>query len=85
VPWVTPHTSLELPGRAAHSRGRTSTGEFQSIHGILSGTVFAITERMATLYQKRLPDARLKDELIRSPGRDSWPEGDMRGSDYHFH
>jgi hypothetical protein len=35
---VTPHTSLELPGRAARSRGRTSTGEFQSIHGILSGT-----------------------------------------------
>jgi hypothetical protein len=39
VPWVTPHTSLELPGRAARSRGRTSTGEFQSIHGILSGTL----------------------------------------------
>ena len=38
VPWVTPHTSLELPGRAARSRGRTSTGEFQSIHSILSGT-----------------------------------------------
>ena len=38
VPWVTPHTSLELPGRAARSRGRTSTGEFQSIHGILSST-----------------------------------------------
>ena len=39
VLWVTPHTSLKLPGRAARSRGRTFTGEFQSIHGILSGTV----------------------------------------------
>ena len=38
VLWVTPHPSLKLPGRAARSRGRTSTGEFQSIHGILSGT-----------------------------------------------
>jgi len=38
VLWVTPHTSLKLPGRAARSRGRTSTGEFQRIHGILSGT-----------------------------------------------
>jgi hypothetical protein len=37
---VTPHTSLELPGRAARSRGRTSTGEFQRIHGMLSGTFF---------------------------------------------
>ena len=35
TPWV---PSLELPGRTARSRGRTSTGEFQSIHGILSGT-----------------------------------------------
>jgi len=37
---VTPHTSLKLPGRAARSRGRTFTGEFQGIHGILSGTFF---------------------------------------------
>lgn len=35
--WV---PSLKLPGRAARSRGRTFTGEFQSIHGILSGTFF---------------------------------------------
>jgi hypothetical protein len=34
--WV---PSLKLPGRAARSRGWTSTGEFQSIHGILSGTI----------------------------------------------
>jgi hypothetical protein len=39
VLWVTPHTSLKLPGRAARSRGRTFTGEFQSIHGMLSGTI----------------------------------------------
>ena len=37
--WV---PSLKLPGRAARSRGRTFTGEFQSIHGILSGTVFQV-------------------------------------------
>ena len=43
VLWVTPHTSLKLPGRAARSRGRTFTGEFQSIHGILSGTDFLAT------------------------------------------
>ena len=42
--WVTPHTSLKLPGRAARSRGRTFTGEFQSIHGILSGTFFHTPE-----------------------------------------
>jgi hypothetical protein len=36
---VTRGASLELPGRAARSRGRTSTGEFQRIHGILSGTI----------------------------------------------
>ena len=35
---VTRHTSLKLPGRAARSRGRTSTGEFQSIHGMLPDT-----------------------------------------------
>lgn len=35
---VTLHTSLKLPGRAARSRGRTSTGESQSIHGMLPGT-----------------------------------------------
>ena len=32
--WVTPHTSLKLPGRTANSQGRTSTGESHSIHGI---------------------------------------------------
>ena len=30
--------SLKLPGRAARSRGRTSTDESHGIHGILSGT-----------------------------------------------
>ena len=35
TPWV---PSLKLPGRAARSRGRTFTGEFQCIHGMLSGT-----------------------------------------------
>jgi len=39
--WV---PSLELPGRAARSRSRTSTGEFQSIHGILSGTFFQLPD-----------------------------------------
>ncbi len=39
---VTRGTSLKLPGRAARSRGRTSTGESQSIHGILSGTFFLV-------------------------------------------
>ncbi len=58
VPWVTPHTSLELPGRAARSRGRTSTGESQSIHGILSGTFFTtrasrtISKGYSSLYSK---------------------------------
>ena len=37
---VTRGTSLKLPGRAAHSRGRTSTGKSHGIHGILSGTFF---------------------------------------------
>ena len=37
VQWV---PSLKLPGRAARSRDRTSTGEFHGIHGILSGTYF---------------------------------------------
>ena len=46
TPWV---SSLELPGRAARSRGRTSTGEFQSIHGILSGTFFLRSEMPAQL------------------------------------
>ena len=35
TPWV---PSLELAGRAARSRGRTSTGKFESIHGMLPGT-----------------------------------------------
>ena len=34
--WV---PSLKLPGRAARSRGRTSTGEFQSIHGMLPDSI----------------------------------------------
>ncbi len=34
VLWVTPHTSLELPGRTANSQGRTSTGKSHSIHGM---------------------------------------------------
>ncbi len=29
--------SVRLPECAVHSRGRTSTGQFQSMHGILSG------------------------------------------------
>jgi len=34
VLWVTPHTSLKLPGRTANSQGRTSTGKSHSIHGM---------------------------------------------------
>ena len=34
VLWVTPHTSLKLPGRTANSQGRTSTGKCHSIHGM---------------------------------------------------
>jgi hypothetical protein len=32
-------------GRAAHSRGRTSTGKSHGIHGILSGTFFKLLQR----------------------------------------
>ena len=55
--WVTPHTSLKLPGRAARSRGRTFTGEFQSIHGILSGTFIAF----CTPTEKKLLDNNSED------------------------
>jgi hypothetical protein len=41
--WVAPHTSLKLPGRAARSRGRTCTGEFQSIHGMLPDSFWRVT------------------------------------------
>ena len=42
--WV---PSLKLPGRAARSRGRTFTGKFQRIHGILSGTFLFLRRERA--------------------------------------
>jgi hypothetical protein len=43
---VTPGISLELPGRAARSRGRTCTGESHGIHGIRSGTISSPSARL---------------------------------------
>jgi hypothetical protein len=59
--WV---PSLELPGRAARSRGRTSTGEFQSIHGILSGT-FITGAALAGLRDSRRASSQRRGDVER--------------------
>lgn len=51
--WV---PSPKLPGRAARSRGRTFIGEFQSIHGIQSGTYFGYQDASAALTTGRYRD-----------------------------
>ena len=59
--------SLKLPGRAARSRGRTSTGEFQSIHGILPGT-----DLEAHLFTARHSMARASALPLNSRARSFW-------------
>ena len=66
---VTRDTSLELPGRAARSRGRTSTGEFQSIHGILSGTFRSVQRIVCRDHRQITGDILRHFRHASDPGR----------------